>query len=234
MVAALGIMSARAAPLSSSELATLREIKVVYGTPTPSDAAVALAQKIGRDGNVDGLRAIVQLHQPLLVMRAADSLTDSLNRTSAPFLPEPIEALIVEFYADRDAHRPLINLVARNMNQDGHSSPQYRGHELFALLLADMKAKRNDSMMYARRLVTTDLQGIEPDLIATLPGLDPAAANELVGFLGRRRYAPAVPALRTLQESTPFARDVNGLLGNISIALLQIGTPMRCRPSSTG
>jgi hypothetical protein len=220
LIAALGIMSALAATLSGAELATLRETKVVHGTPEPSDAAVELAQKIGRDANLDGLRAVIQVHQPLLIIRA----TGSLNLTSAQFLPEPLEAIIVEFYADQDAHRPLIFLIGR-MHQDGHPFPRYRSHALFALLFADMKAKRNDSMMYAGRLVATDLQGIEPDLTATLPRIDPAAAAELVSFLGRRRYAPAVPALRALQESTPLARSVNWLLSYVNVALLQIGTP---------
>ena len=224
MIASLGIMSVQAAPLGSAELATLRETKVVNGRAIPSDAAIELARKVGRDSNLEGLRAIIQLRQELLIGWATGSLRESLGLTSAQVLPEPVEAIIVEFYADRDAHERLAGLVGFNVNFDGSGVPQYRSRALFALLLADVKANLNHATIYMRRVLSTDLQGIEPELMATLPRLDPAAAEELVGFLVRRRYAPAVPVLRTLQESTPYVRSINGQLDYRTFALLQIGT----------
>lgn len=224
MIASLGILSVHAAPLGSAELATLRETKVINGRAIPSDAAIELARKIGRDSNLGGLRAVIQLHQELLTGWAIASLRESLVLASARFLPEPVEAIVVEFYADRDAHERLAALVGFNVNFDGSSVPQYRSRALFALLLADVRANPSHALIYTRRVVSTDLQGIEPELIATLPRLDPAGAEELVRFLVRRRYAPAVPALRTLQESTPFVRSINDQLDYRTFALLQIGT----------
>ena len=212
-------MQAVAAPLSAGDLATPREINPRYGTATPSDAALEGARKIGREKNIDGLRTVIEMHNPSLLGRAIESFDLSSSRV----LPEPLEALIVE-YADRDAYRQLLAFIARGLDKNGRF-PQYRSRKLFDLLYADLKSNRNESFHYAILIVATDLKGIEPQLVAVLPMVGAAAANELVMFLGLRRYAPAVPALRALQADTPFARDTNGLLGHINGALLQIGTP---------
>lgn len=176
------------------------------------------AARIGREANVQGLRALVAQRSPGLLFTA----TGSWNFGGSRVLPEPLEALVVEHYADPMAQRPLVTLVAKGL-ENHERFPKYRSRRLFDLLYADLKAGK-DTLHYAIRIIATD-QPVDPDLTALLPVLDPAAANEIVMFLGKRRYAPALPALQALQARIPHDRDVNGMLGRVNWAFLQIGTP---------
>jgi tetratricopeptide (TPR) repeat protein len=185
-------------------------------------AAAALtaedAARIGREASVPGLRALVAERNQGLLFRA----TQSWNFGTSRVLSEPLEALIVEHYADPVAQRPLVTLLAKSL--DNHERyPKYRGRRLFDLLYADLKAGK-ETHHYALRIIATD-QPVDRELTALLPVLDPAAANELVMFLGKRKYAPALPALQALQARIPLDRDVNGMLGRVNWAYLQIGTP---------
>jgi len=176
------------------------------------------AARIGREANVQGLRALIaQRNQSLLFIA-----TQSWNFGASRALSEPLEALIVEHYADPMAQRPLVSLVAKGL-ENYERFPKYRSRRLFDLLYADLKA-RKDTLHYAIRIIATD-QPVDQDLAALLPLLDPAAANEIVMFLGKRKYAPALPALQALQERIPLERDVNGMLGRVNWAYLQIATP---------
>ena len=209
-----GSVPAMSTPLSEPQLAVLRQ-----GQKGPNEAAAELARKIGRDADVDGLRAIAQLRSPYLLWQAQQSFNVASHRT----LPEPLEALIVEHYADPELHRPLLAFLARDVDQNGRY-PRYSGRKLFELLYADTQTAGADRLFHAIRLVATDLAGVEPLLVEALPALDAATAGELVSLLGQRRYGPAVPALRALQARISFAQDVNGLLAGIDRALLRIGT----------
>jgi hypothetical protein len=185
-------------------------------------AAAALtaedAARIGREASVPGLRALVAQRDQGLLFRA----TQSWNFGASRVLSEPLEALIVEHYADPVAQRPLVTLIAKSL-ENYERFPKYRSRRLFDLLYADLKAGK-DTHHYALRIIATD-QAVDNDLVALLPVLDPAAANEIVMFLGKRRYAPALPALQALQERIPLERDVNGMLGRVNWAYLQIATP---------
>ena len=176
------------------------------------------AARIGREANVQGLRALVAQRNQGLLFRA----TQSWNFGGARHLSEPLEALIVEYYADPVAQRPLVTLVAKGL-ENFERFPKYRGRKLFDLLHADLKA-RKDTLHYAIRIIATD-QPVDGELAELLALLDPAAANEIVMFLGKRKYAPALPALQALQARIPHERDVNGMLGRVNWAYLQIGTP---------
>ena len=176
------------------------------------------AARIGREANLQGLRALVAQRNQGLIYRA----TQSWNFGGARHLSEPLEALIVEYYADPVAQRPLVTLVAKGL-ENYERFPKYRGRKLFDLLHADLKA-RKDTHHYAIRIIATD-QPVDRELTDLLGLLDPAAANEIVMFLGRRKYAPALPALQALQARIPHERDVNGMLGRVNWAYLQIGTP---------
>lgn len=188
-------------------------------------AAAALteedAARIGREANVQGLRALVAQRNQGLLFRA----TQSWNFGTSRVLSEPLESLIVEHYGDPVAQRPLITLLAKSL--DNHERyPKYRGRGLFDLLYADLKAGM-ETHHYALRIIATD-QPVDRELTALLPVLDPAAANEIVMFLGKRKYAPALPALQALQAlqaRIPYERDMNGMLGRVNWAYLQIGTP---------
>lgn len=206
--------------LDSAELTVLRET-THHASPSPTPAALELARKIGREGNLDGLRAVIELRQPLLLRAGIDSLA-----LKDRMLPEPVEAMIIEQYANPDARRALIGLIGRTYDFNrSERVPLYRSRRLFDLMYGDLSLPNADDQFLAYRIVTTDQSGIEVPLVALLPKLSLLAANEVVPVLGRRRYAPAVSALRALQGGIPFARDVNGLLGNIDEALLEIGTP---------
>ena len=211
-------VAAWAAPLGDDAINVLRERDPRYAMATPSEAALQLAAKMGREGNVDGLRAIIGLRNQSLLFRAVGSYDTGPSKQ----LPEALEALIVEHYADPLLQRPLLALLAKGLDKY-ERIPKYRSRKLFDLLYADLKG--NDQLHYAIRIVATDLKDIESELVAALPALGTAGANELVMFLGVRKFAAAVPALKELQARTPYERDVNGLLGHINWALLQIGTP---------
>ena len=175
------------------------------------------AVRIGREANIQGLRALIAQRDQRLLFTA----TQSWNLGSARTLPEPVEQLIVEHYADPVAQRPLVALVARGY--DHERFPKYRSRKLFDLLYADLKA-RKDTLHYAIRIIATD-QPVDRELAELLQVLDAAAANEIVMFLARRKYAPAVPALQALQARISFSQDSNGMLGRVDWAYLQIGTP---------
>jgi hypothetical protein len=111
---------AGAAPLSRAELATLRETHLDAGYARPSDAARELAGRIGRDGNVDGIRAIVAAGQLELLSIAAQSF-----KAGARTLPAPLEALIVEHYRDPMMRRALFAFVGSGLDEYGRF-PRYR------------------------------------------------------------------------------------------------------------
>jgi hypothetical protein len=207
-----------AAPLSKNETTILHERDTRYPSSPPSEVALLLAEKIGREGNVDGLRAILDMRDVGLLQRAVGTY----DPRGARQLPEPVEALIVRHYADPLLQNPLLGLLAKHVDKQGRY-PTYRGRKLFELLYADLKG--NEQFRNAIRIVATDLQGIEPELAAALPQLGSAAANELVMFLGQRRYVPAVAALKALQARIPLERNENQVLEHVNLALLQIGTP---------
>src|SRR5260221_415773 len=185
-----------------------------WAAPLTEDDAV----RIGREASVEGLRALIVQHNPVLIYRATASWNFGASRT----LPEPLEALVVEHYADRAIQRSLLSLLARQIDKY-QRYPKYSSRKLFDLLSADLKSGK-DSHHYAIVIIATDLP-VEPELAALLPGLDPAAANELVMFLGDRKFAPALPALQALQAKVPHERNTNQMLERVDWAYLQIGTP---------
>lgn len=146
----------------------------------------------------------------------------SVKLHGARELPAPLEALIVEHFADAVVRRPLLSLVASELDRF-ERYPKHRSRKLFDLLHAELKAAR-DTHHHAIKIIATTLP-VEAELAALLAQLDPAAANEIVMFLGERRYAPAVPALVALQARVPHERNVNGMLERIDWAYLQIATP---------
>ena len=176
------------------------------------------ATRIGREANVEGLRALIAQHTPLLIYRAASAWNFGASRELSP----PLEALVVEHYADREIQRSLLSLLARQIDQY-ERYPKYRTRKLFDLLYADLKAGK-DSHHYAICIISTDLP-VDADLTALLPQLDPAAANEIVMFLGHRKYAAALPALQALQARIPHDKNVNQMIERVDWAYLQIGTP---------
>ncbi len=177
------------------------------------------AVRIGREKDIRGLRTLIAERAQGLLHRAMNSWP-KLRETRE--YPPALEALAIEFYADPVAQRPLIGQLGNNI-AGAERYPRYRSRKLFELMYADLKAGR-ETHHYAIRIISTDLS-LEAELMPLLPGLSPEAANEIVMYLGARKYAPAVPALVALQARVPHERNVNGVLDRVDWAFLQIGTP---------
>jgi uncharacterized protein with PIN domain len=188
----------------------------------PSPAALQAVHAIGRTGDRDGIRELLRLRDARLFSEACSTLRE-LPWTA---LPSDIESMIIRNYADPDLRRFMRCFIARNLDREGRRIPAYQTRELFDQLLAELKAApRNDQYGLTINLVATDVEGVEAELLALAPGLDVPSRDEIVGFLGRRRYAPAVPTLKRLQADTAFANDTNGFLANVNRAYVRIGTP---------
>jgi hypothetical protein len=169
--------------------------------------------------------ADIQAARALIAQRDQGGLFTALRSwkfDGARELPPAVEALIVEHFGDPVAQRPLLSLVARDLDRF-ERYPKYRSRPLFDRLHAELKA-RKDTHHYAIKVIATTLP-VEAELTALLAQLDPAAANEIVMFLGERRYAPAVPALQALHSRVPHERNTNQMIERVNWAYMQIGTP---------
>ena len=169
--------------------------------------------------DVEGLRTMVKLRDATALHRAAAAYEAVAPRV----LPPELEALIVEHYADEVVRRPLLALIARKLD-NYQRYPRYASRRLFDLLYADLKSGK-DTLHYSIRIVANDVPNVEADLAALLPSLEAASANEIALFLGTRRHAPSVPALRALHQRIPLDKNSNQALEHATWALLQIGTP---------
>lgn len=177
--------------------------------------AVAAGQ---REGDIQALRALIAQRNT----EALHAATRSWKFDGARELPPALEALIVEHFADPAARRPLLGFIARDLERF-ERYPKYGTRPLFDLLYGELKAGR-DTHHHAIKIIATTLP-VEAELTALLAQLDPAAANEIVMFVGQRKYAPAVAALQALQARIPHERNTNGMIERVDWAYLQIGTP---------
>jgi len=206
-----------ATPLSKAEREALKE----RNGNAPSEQALRLAAKICSERDLDGLRTVVELHDRALLLRCRGNW-----RTPDEVLPDQLEALIVEHYRVASVGNILRRLIGESPGQPGDSQwfPKYRTRALFELMYQDL-ASNPQSLGIARALASTDLPGIEPALLELLPRVSPGEAAFIVSLLQRRKFAPAIPLLRKLQESTPPSQNVNQFLERISATFISIGTP---------
>src|SRR3954469_17884178 len=151
LISASCALAAAAAPLSKAELAILRERDARYAQPMPSEFAQLLAAKIGREGNMDGLREIVRLGDVELLRHASSAYKVAASRQ----IPEAIEALIVEHYGDAKLQPALLGFLARELEKR-ERYPKYRSRRLFELLHADVA---KGSFSHSIRIIATDLAG---------------------------------------------------------------------------
>src|SRR5258708_12895197 len=152
-----------------------------WAAPLTEDDAV----RIGREASVEGLRALIVQHNPVLIYRA----TASWNFGASRSLPEPLEALVVEHYGDRAIQRSLLSLLARSLDKY-QRYPKYRSRKLFDLLSADLKPGQ-DSQHYAMVIIATDLP-VQADLPTLHPQLYPPPPNQLVLFPPYPNHPPAL------------------------------------------
>ena len=170
------------------------------------------------EADLQKLRALIAQRNPEQLFNAVRST----DLRGARELPPAIESLIVEHFDDPSVRRPLLAFVAKDLERF-ERYPQYRSRALFDRLHGELKAGR-DTHHHAIKVIATTLP-VEAELTALLAHLDPAAANEIVMFIGQRRYAGAVPALQALQARVPHERNVNGMIERVDWAYLQIATP---------
>ena len=170
------------------------------------------------DADIQKLRALIAQRNQEQLFNAVRSTNLGGARELAPAL----ESLIVQHFDDPVARRPLLAFIARDLDRF-ERYPQYRSRALFDLLHAELKAGR-DTHHHAIKIIATTLP-VEAELTALLAQLDPAAANEIVMFLGERKHAAALPALQALQARIPHERNTNQMIERVDWAYLQIGTP---------
>src|SRR5882762_1624760 len=175
---------ALAAPLRKADREALKEKNPANGN-APSEQALRLAAKICSGGNLDGLRAVVELHDRALLLRCRGNW----RAPEAEVLPDQLEALIVEHYRVASVGNILRGLVGERSGQPGKSQlfPKYRTKALFELMYQDL-ASQPRSLGIARALASTDLPGIEPALLELLPRIGPGEAAFIVDLLQRRKF----------------------------------------------
>ncbi len=195
--------------------------------PAPGDRnaqAMALAQRLGGEWSVEGFETVVRSGNPDLVIAyergfrtTSFKRREEAGRRKVP-LPEPIEKIIVEHYRDPGMGRAMMQLF----NASGAS---YRSRALFDLMYADWRSGRipHGSLLMRDAILSTDLPGIEPQVLEALAGLDAGDGGDgggIASFLAERRYAPAIPVLvERLRQAKP------GRGTNITVVLLEFATP---------
>lgn len=186
--------------LTPHEVATLRGTQTQGTTSRASDAAVALATTIGKEGNFDRVKAVLEL--PVDHSGFAALMCHAFT-VAGDELPPEVESFLIDHYRERAFVPTLLCWFGRRELDDGSRTPRYRTRTLFDLLYGDMVANRYDvGFGYARSIVATHQAGIESRIVDALPLVDDWAKLELVRFLGIRRYVGAAPALASLYRRT--------------------------------
>lgn len=158
-----------------------------------NEQARQLARRLGSERSVDGLQAIVDSrNRELLEWYERGWRDTSLKEKDVP-VPAAIEAIIVKNYRDPVVGAPLRTLVSANWTP-------YRTRELFELMFEEWRSGKERPVTYPIRegIFNTSLAGIEAPVCAWLdetPGPGEYDANNIMRFLAKRKYAPAVPAI---------------------------------------
>ena len=167
-----------------------------------SEEARKLAQRLGRERNVEGLQAIVDARNRELLEWYERGWRDTSQREQGVPVAEAIEAIIVKNYRDPVVGPPLRTLVSANWTP-------YRSRELFDLMFEEWRSGKERPTTYPIRegIFRTSLMGIEPPVLAWLaenPGPGEYDANAIMHFLSQRKYRPAVPVIaRRLEAKAP-------------------------------
>ena len=158
-----------------------------------NEQARQLAQRLGRERSVEGLQTIVDSRNKELLEWYERGWRDtSLKEKDVP-APAPIEAIIVKNYRDPVVGATLRTLVSANWTP-------YRTRELFDLMFEEWRSGKERPATYPIRegIFNTSLAGIEPPALAWLnetPGPGEYDANNIMRFLAKRKYPPAVPSI---------------------------------------
>jgi tetratricopeptide (TPR) repeat protein len=182
--------------------------------------ALDAARKLGLLQSVPGLTQMVRHKDSKLI----DEYSQEFRFRCGPELGHAIEDLLIENFDDVALRKSLGSLFFH--------CPPYQSRRLFDLLLAAVRqgGDRWQTHTMAQLMVSTGL-AIEPevlDLLAQLPKPtvpQPSLCagygtprEEVIGFLSKRRYVPAVPEFQRL------LKDAGAELGITCEALTKIGT----------
>lgn len=186
--------------------------------PNPNAQAKELATRLGREQSLEGLETIVAARNVDLFSAYESGWRNTTAGKPPQPLPPAIEALIIRNYKDPVMGPALRTLCSANWTP-------YRTRELFDLMFAEWRSGNVRRSNYDIRdaVLRTDLAGIEAPLLEWLQARDPPKLEDfkqIVGFLGRRHYEPAMPLLVSLQSKPDRA-----VAYTASLALLDIGTP---------
>ena len=187
--------------------------------PNPNMQAKELAQRLGREQSLEGLETIVAARNVDLFAAYERGWREvSAGKRPQP-LPPAIEALIIRNYQDPVMGPALRTLCSANWTP-------YQTRELFDLMFAEWRSGKVRRSTYDIRdaVLKTSLAGIEAPLLEWLQARDPPTMEDfkqIIGFLGRRHYEPAIPLLVSLQS-----KPDRSVAYAASIALLDIGTPV--------
>ena len=198
-------------------------------TPPPAPAndnqkAKELAYRLGREMSLDGLETIVASRNLDLFQQYERGWREvTSNRKPQEPLPPAFEAVIIRNYQDPVMGPALRTLCSANWTQ-------YQTRELFDLMFAEWRSGKVRPSTYPIRdaVLRTQLQGIEAPLLDWIQAPDKPQMEDLkqvIGFLGRRKYVPAIPVfaayLRNPDRWTERTTEA---------ALIDIGTPASIEP----
>ena len=183
-----------------------------------------LAHRLGREMSLDGLETIVAARNVDLFAQYERGWREvTSNRKPQEPLPPQFEALIIKHYQDPVMGPALRTLCSANWTH-------YQTRQLFDLMFAEWRSGNVRPSSYPIRdaVLHTELQGIEPPLAEWIQAPDKPQMEDLkqiIGFLGRRRYEPAIPVfagyLRNPDRWTERTAQA---------ALIDIGTPASIEP----
>ena len=175
----------------------------------PNAQASALAERLGRDRNAEGLQLILESRNADLL--AAYRRGISMRAGAMPPMRPEIESLVLRFLDEPAVARGLRELAGLERTQS---------RALFDKLLADWKAHPG-AYDLRNAVLRTDAPGAEADLLAWLASATPPARDDfrgIVHFLAEKRYAPAIPVLASWPAEDPD--DASAVLH----ALVDLGT----------
>jgi hypothetical protein len=183
-----------------------------------------LAYRLGREMSLEGLETLVAARNVDLFAQYERGWREvTSNRKPQQPLPPAFEALIVSNYRDPVMGPALRTLCSANWTQ-------YQTRELFDLMFAEWRSGKVRPSTYPIRdaVLRTDLEGIEAPLLEWIRAPDRPQMEDLkqvIGFLGRRRYEPAIPVI------AGYLRDPDRWTGRTAgAALIDIGTPEAIEP----
>jgi hypothetical protein len=183
-----------------------------------NEQARQLAERLGRERNVEGLETIVRARNVDLIAAYDRGLRNAtLGKPVRPPLPAEIEAIIVRNYAD-----PVIGGALRVLCTGG---ADYQTRALFDLFYAEWRSGKVRPSTYPMRdsVLRTTAEGVEKPLLDWVMAADPPQPEDrraIIGFIGRRHYQPAAaPFIAMLRKGDREAEIA------LVHALVDIGGP---------